>query len=481
MDPWLTAFGVLAVVAELTVRGLVAVRVVMRRRPVGEALAWLLLVLLVPLAGAVLYLVVGEIRLGSRRARRARDLETVRTGVIERIAEGREPDWDGRHRDAEELARLAACTLRVPALDGNRLELLSEAEPAFRRLIDDIEKARTSVDLEYYIWSPGGVIDEVAAAVARAARRGVRCRILVDAIGSRGFLGGPWPSRLREAGAEVVAALPAGLVRALAVRIDVRNHRKIAVIDGAVAHTGSLNLADPAVFKQDGGWGPWVDATVRLRGPAVEVLAAVFEVDWHLETGEPVPEGGGRQDAVGRSPVQVLPSGPGGAPHAIQQVVLTAIYAASDELVLSTPYFVPDDATLRALASAALGGVRVVLVVPARIDHPLVALACRSSFGELLEAGVEIHRFDGGLLHAKTIVVDRGLAFIGSLNMDMRSFWLNFEVTLAVYDREFAGELRALQESYLADATRIEAGAWRRRPATRRLVENAVRLASPVL
>lgn len=481
MDPWLTALGVLLVVAEVSVRALVAVRVVMRRRPVGEALAWLLLVLLVPVVGALLYLVVGEIRLGSRRARRARELEPVRTGVIERIAGDRDPNWDGRHRDAAELARLAAATLRAPALEGNRLELLSEAVPAFRRLIDDIDGARASVDLEYYIWYPGGVVDEVATAVERAARRGVRCRVLVDSIGSSSFLRGSWPARLREAGVKVVAALPAGLLRALAVRIDVRNHRKIAVVDGQVAHTGSLNLADPAVFKQDAGWGRWVDATVRLRGPAVEVLGAVFEADWHLETGEPPRDGGPCQDAVGRSPVQVLPSGPGGAPHAIQQVVLTAIYAASDELVLSTPYFVPDDATLRALASAALGGVRVVLVVPARIDHPLVALACRSSFGELLEAGVEVHRFDGGLLHAKTIVVDRGIAFIGSLNMDMRSFWLNFEVTLAVYDRDFAGELRGLQDSYLAQSRQIDPERWRRRPAWRRLVENAVRLASPVL
>ena len=260
----------------------------------------------------------------------------------------------------------------------------------------------------------------------------------------------------------------------------------IAVIDHRIAFTGSHNLADPRCFKQGAGVGQWVDATVRLEGPAVEVLAAVFEVDWHQETEEPLTAVAPRDEdlrrpAVGPSVVQVLPSGPGDAPFAIQQVVLSAIYAASSELVLSSPYFVPDEPTLRALASAAYGGVRTVLIVPARNDHTMVELACQASYDDLLAAGVEIWEYEAGLLHSKAIVIDRSIAFVGSLNMDMRSFWLNFEVTLLVNDDRFAAELRELLGRYLDQSRRVDHQGWSARPYRRRLLESVVRLAGPVL
>lgn len=486
MLSWPVLLSGTLVLADLAIRLLVALRIVMRRRPLGDSLAWITVVMLLPFVGAAIYLVVEESRLGFRRARTAVAMDPVLVDWIRDLAAGRSADWSGRHRDAEELANLAQATLHAPALDGNSLELLHEAEDTLRSLIQEIESATEQVDLEYYIWFPGGTVDELAEALTRASARGVRCRVLVDAVGSGGFLRGPWPQRLRAAGVELVACLPVGLLRSFAVRLDLRNHRKIAVIDRKTAYTGSLNLADPRFFKKGAGVGQWVDATVRVQGPSVEVLSAVFEVDWHLETGEPIArQAPGSQlsepSSAGPSTAQVLPSGPGGSPHAIQQVVLTAIYAAHEELVISSPYFVPDEPTLRALASAAYGGVRVRLIVPAKIDHPLVALACRSSYIDLLEAGVEIWEYEAGLLHSKTIVVDRGIGFIGSLNMDMRSFWLNFEVTLAVYEHGFAGELRSLQESYVQESRRVELEGWRERPFLRRLLENTVRLAGPVL
>ena len=483
---WAATLTVVLITAEAAFRIAVAMRIVMRRRPIGESLAWLLVDLLLPVIGAVAYLVIGEHRLGARRARAANALHPILTEWSDQLAAGREPSWSGRHRDARELARLAQATLRPPALDGNSVRLFAAAEQALRSLKADIDSASTSVDLEYYLWWPGGLADEIAEAVIRAASRGVRCRVLVDDLGSKSFLRSHWPDRLRSAGVDVVRALPVGILRSLAVRIDLRNHRKIAVIDQVVGHTGSLNIADPVLFRQEEGFGQWVDAAVRVEGPAVEVLEAVFELDWHLEAGGDLPQFAPQPErhdtrVPGNSAVQALPSGPGSAPHAIQQVVLTAIYAATTELVLSTPYFVPDDATLRALAAAAYGGVRVVIIVPARTDHPLVSLACRAAYADLLDAGVEIWEYQPGLLHSKTIVVDTSMAFIGSLNMDMRSFWLNFELTLVVYERVFADQLRTLQERYLADSRRVQADEWRDRPFRRRLLENSVRLAGPML
>lgn len=478
--------AVVAFAADFGLRLMVAFRIVMRRRPLGVTLSWLVVVLIVPFLGALVYLVIGESRLGAKRARLAAAYQPVLERWVDAVARDREPEWEGRHRDARELALLARATLHAPPLGGNRLELFEDADAMFSALIRDIGGADRSVDLEYYIWWPGEAVDDLSHALVQATDRGVRCRVLVDAIGSERFLRGSWAQRLRAAGVEVVASLPVGLVRSLFVRIDLRNHRKIAVIDHRVAYTGSHNLADPRCFKQGAGVGQWVDATVRLEGPAVEVLAAVFEVDWHQETEEPLGpfmprDEDLRQPSVGPSVVQVLPSGPGDAPFAIQQVVLSAIYAASSELVLSSPYFVPDEPTLRALASAAYGGVRTVLIVPARNDHGMVELACHASYDDLLAAGVEIWEYEAGLLHSKAIVVDRSIAFVGSLNMDMRSFWLNFEVTLLVNDDSFAADLRALLECYLGSSTRVDPREWAARPFRRRFLESVTRLAGPVL
>lgn len=480
--PWFASLVLVAVQIALEV--VIVIRVVMRRLPVGSALAWIVVTLFVPLIGPLAYLVVGENRLGARRARAARELEPTVASWVGRIAGGDGLDWSGAHPDARELARFATNTLGMPPVAGTALELVSDTHEALRRLIADIDAARTTVDLEYYIWWPGGLADDVAEAVMRASGRGVRCRVLVDAVGSAAFLRSDWPRRMRTSGVEVAACMPVGVLRALFVRLDLRNHRKIAVVDGEVAHTGSRNLADHTLFRQETPVGAWVDASVVVRGPAVHALAAVFELDWALETGDGVhepPEVDVAEGVDGGMPVQVLPSGPGDAPDAIQQVVLTAIYGARSELVVSTPYFVPDEATLRALGAAAYGGIRVVLIVPARNDHPLVALACRAAYQDLLEAGVEIWEFQRGLLHSKTVVVDRTLALVGSLNMDMRSFWLNFEITLAVYGPSFSRDLRELQEGYLADSHRIDPEAWRRQPRVVRFMQNTARLASPLL
>jgi len=486
MPPLEPILAVVVFVADLGLRLAVAVRIVMRRRPLGVTLSWLVVVLIVPFLGALVYLVIGESRLGAKRARLAAAYQPALERWVDAVARDREPVWKGRHRDARELASLARATLHAPPVDGNRLGLFEDAESMFTSLIRDIDGAERSIDLEYYIWWPGGAVDDIARSLLRAAARGVRCRVLVDAIGGKDLLRGPWVERLRAGKVEVIASLPVGLVRSMFVRIDLRNHRKIAVIDHRIAYTGSHNLADPRHFKQSAGVGRWVDATVRLEGPAVELLAAVFEVDWHQETEAPlatlVPRDQDlRTPPMGPSVVQVLPSGPGDAPFAIQQVVLSAIYAASTELVLSSPYFVPDEPTLRALASAAYGGVRTVVIVPARNDHAMVELASQSAFDDLLAAGVEIWEYGAGLLHSKAIVIDRSIAFVGSLNMDMRSFWLNFEVTLLVNDDDFAADLRELLERYLSESRRVDGETWAARPFRRRLLESVVRLAGPVL
>jgi cardiolipin synthase len=256
------------------------------------------------------------------------------------------------------------------------------------------------------------------------------------------------------------------------------------VIDGRVAYTGSQNLVDPRFFKQTAGVGVWVDAIARITGPAAVALDGVFALDWSMETGHacelPSVAAYGAPARTG-APVQVVPSGPALRPEAIHQLLLSAIYAARKELVMTTPYFVPDESILTALITAAQRGVEVTLIVPARNDSLLVRFASVASFDDLLSAGVRIALFEGGLLHTKSLTVDGAMSVFGSVNLDMRSLWLNFEISVFVYDADFTARLKALQDSYLRKSSFMELKAWRQRSGARRLVENAFRLLSPLL
>jgi cardiolipin synthase len=468
---------------DLFLRVGLSVRVIKRRLPVGVALAWLAIILILPFVGAVLYLLVGEYRLGRRRSR---ELERMCQERSSQVNPNRQTDWSGLGTGATMVARVAEWAVGCCPLPGNQLKLLENAEAAFPVLIEDINQARQSCDLEFYIWSVGGVMDEVGAALIRAAARGVACRVLVDAIGSAGFLRSNQVKELRQANVQVQAALPAGVFRLLFVRSDLRLHRKIAVFDDAIAYTGSLNLADPRFFKKEAGVGQWVDALARIQGPAVGALALTFAQDWAIETGKAVDwEAQAKKDYPpcpgGTATVQVLPTGPDARVDAIEQVVLTILYAATAELILTTPYFVPNESMLTALKSATARGVKVTLIVPARVDSRLVHYASRAHQEDLLAAGVQIALFEEGLLHTKSITVDGQFSLFGSLNLDPRSLRLDFEISVAVYDAEFTRSLRQLQLSYVERSTILQLATCRSRSGLERFAEDAARLVGPLL
>jgi len=458
----------------------VTLRVVSRRLYPGPALAWLVLVASVPYGGAALYVLFGERPLGRTRTERIRRLyppDRPWLGLLasDVTAVALSPRQQG-------LARLATRTLAAPALGGARLTLLDGAPAILEALARDIAGARTSCHLEFYIWNAGGLADRVAEALEQAARRGVDCRLLLDAVGSGPFLQGPWPERLRGAGVQVMTALPVGVLRAAFVRMDLRLHRKIVVIDGRVAYTGSLNLVDPRFFKQDAGVGEWVDAMARVEGPPVQAMDSVFQRDWVAEGGEPPPGGEPAEPGpVGSAVLHVAPSGPDFAQDNLRRLLLAALYDARQEVVITTPYFVPDEAVVLALESAAQRGVAVTLIVPARVDSRMVRHASRSYFDDLMAAGVRICQFQGGLLHTKSITVDGEVTLFGTSNLDIRSMRLNFEVTLIAYDAPFTAAVKALQARYEEDAETLDLAAWRSRGRGRQLLENAARLASPLL
>ncbi len=272
----------------------------------------------------------------------------------------------------------------------------------------------------------------------------------------------------------------------LFVRFDLRLHRKVVVIDGRIAYTGSMNLVDPRFFKQNSGVGQWVDAMTRIEGPPVEALAITFLGDWYVESGQSLDklkaDGGVQKLApVGETIVQVVPSGPAFSQNAIERALVTAVFSAREEIILTTPYFVPDEPLQMALVSAAMRGVRVTLITPKRVDSRLVRYATGAFYSELIEAGVRIMLFDGGLLHTKSVTVDGEWSLFGSLNLDPRSLHLNFELTLGIYDEGFTQELRALQMKYLETSEMLTAEQLAGRSTIRLASENLARLVAPLL
>ncbi|MAC18604.1 MAG: cardiolipin synthase [Phycisphaerae bacterium] len=476
--------GELLLLGDFLVRMSLAIWVLAQKRRSPESrIGWILLLLGLPFIGTVIFLLVGETRLGRRRIDRHRRIrEALDRPDIHADGDTEARAHDELDRSSSHLARLAEQISGGAPVRGNTIELFGDTAEVIRRMEIDIDGAKRHCHLLFYIWLDDKAGTCIGEALIRAVGRGVTCRVLVDAVGSKLFLRSHLCERMREAGVQVKVALPANPIRAIFARLDLRNHRKIAVIDHELAWTGSQNLAE-ADFALKPRFAPWVDCVVRLVGPVAKELHLLFVEGWFLDAGEslvdellePVPT---RENGV---IAQVVASGPNFRNHAATQLIQSCIHEADEELVLTTPYFVPDGATIVNLATAARRGIKVTVVVPRRNDSRLVALASRSNYAPLLEAGVRMLEFEGGLLHAKTITVDRRVALVTSCNLDRRSFDLNFEAGVLIFDCDFASNLRFLQQSYCDRSVVVDPRKWGARPSRTRLLENAAGLLSPLL
>lgn len=458
----------------------VTIRVVMFRRPVSGTLAWLLVIYIVPLFGAVLYLLLGELNLGRKRAARAQAMvEPYLDNLNSRFDVDSIP-MPGGHL-AQAVHQLLASRMGLGTLGYSRMQVLKSPEAIFNQLVEDIRQSRNTIRVETYIWHPGGRVDDVANELIAASRRGVKVSVLIDHAGSRPFFRSKWRKAMVDAGIEVVHALPVKLLRALVQRIDLRMHRKLLIIDDRIAFTGSMNMADPLVFKRKSKSGPWIDVMLRLDGQAASGLAKVFAWDWEVETGQRcLPQYYPAPDHCNQW-LSIIPSGPGVGEDLIGQAVLSSIYRANHRIVISTPYFVPSEAIFDALCQAARRGVAVTLLLPKHNDSLMVGWASRSYFELMLEAGVIIQQFEGGLLHTKAMLMDDELALVGSLNLDIRSLQLNFELTVALFGHDSCTGIKALLDSYMDSCTPVDLAQWKQRSRPARMLERLMFFMSPLL
>ncbi|MGO4706892.1 cardiolipin synthase [Microvirga sp. 2MCAF38] len=467
-------WALLYLASEWIIRLVMVIVVPVRRSP-DAAKGWLLLAFFLPWPALVLYILIGRPSYPSWRIERVLQLPGLLRGALARTAPFSLPVAGSSV--VVETRELVEKLGRFPALSGNQVELLPDYDKSINALIADIDRAEKHVHLLYFIFSDDRIGQKVMEALARAVTRGVTCRVLIDAVGSR-----PWGrnviAQLTASGVSAHVVLPIKL-RWHPARVDLRNHRKIAVIDGRVGYTGSQNIVasdfKPGIVNRE--------LVARTQGPVTTQLQAVFAADWFLETQETLLIEDITPEQVSAGPVQaqVLPSGPDYPGSEIESLIVTLIYGAYKRVVMTTPYFIPDASLLKALETAALRGVDVHIVVSRVADHRLVNLAQRSYYDELLDAGVKIHLFGEGLLHAKSFTFDGGIGIVGSSNVDIRSFILNSEVSLIVYDQETTARLYAEQESCFASSELLDLSVWRVRPAVVKLCENLARLISPLL
>lgn len=464
--------------AEWTVRIVMLVVLVVnphKRRP-SSTMAWLLVIFFQPWIGLVLYILIGKTRLPSDRWQQ----HTFVNEQIKELGEAFKQTpglvQENLSDELRDVVKLAEQLGNMPILGGNVAELICDSDVAIARLIDDIDQASGHVHLLFYIFADDQTGRKVFEALRRAVGRGVACRVLMDAVASRPTLKG-LAHQMRSAGIEVHAVLPVRFIRG---RADIRNHRKIVVIDGHTGYTGSQNIVDASYGHKDMAWH---DMMIRLRGPVVLQLQAVFVSDWFFESKEKLngddcfPE----PVIVGDTAVQTLPSGPSFPNENYQYMVVNALYGAKSRVTITTPYFVPDEAFLQAIQTAVLRGVKVEIVVPSRSDQILVGAASRSYYDSLLEAGVDLYLYQAGLLHSKTMSIDGSLALIGSSNFDIRSFAINFEINLLFYDTDVTSRLRAQQHQYIADSIILTSKTWQNRPALQKTAQNIAKLLSPLL
>ena len=478
------AITIVALVIDFSIR-VVAVIVIPRNRRPQTATAWLLAIFFIPYFGFLLFLVLGSRKLPKRR--REKQLEINRyiietTEGIDRVS--RDHPWPSWLEPIVELNRRLGA---MPLVGGNTAKIYDNYNESLQAMTDAVGEAKKYVHAEFYILAHDPTSAPFFDALEAAAKRGVTVRVLLDHVASLrspGYI--KTIRKLKSIGVEWNLMLPLQPFKGKFQRPDLRNHRKLLIIDGTVAYTGSQNMIDRSYNKRGNlkRGLQWKDLMVRFEGPIVAGINALFVTDWYSETDElllretdPVP----LTSTVDPLDAQVVPSGPGFEGENNLRLFNSLLYAAQERIIITSPYFVPDETMLYAITTAAQSGLDVQLFVSEIGDQPVVYHAQRSYYEQLLKAGVKIWLYKSPtVLHAKHFTVDDQVAVIGSSNMDMRSFSLNLEISVMVRGRSFVDALRAVEQTYRDDSRELTLDEWMSRPLPGKVLDNVARLTAAV-
>ncbi|WP_289356678.1 cardiolipin synthase [Paenibacillus sp. S-12] len=462
-----------------------AVVIFLERRNVGGTWAWLMLLLLLPFIGFIFYILFGQ-NLARRKVYRIkpRTERLVRNEIASQvrcIEEGTFAYANEVVQHYEPLIYMNLVSSYSPLTQNNEVTVIADGRDMMDRLVERIQSASNHVHLLYYKLAGDATGRRIIDALTECAANGVEVRLLYDDIGSPA-LKDEALADLHAAGAQIYRFFPSRIPY-VNLRVNYRNHRKIAVIDGQVGFVGGFNIGDEYV-SLDPKIGHWRDTHLELQGGAVHRLQGQFLLDWSTASGQyihfceqyfPTPM------HTGNTPVQIVSSGPDSDKQQIRNALLKLIFEAKERIYVQTPYLVPDDSVLIALKVAVQSGVDVRIMIPKKGDSRFVQWASNSYVGELLRAGAKCYWYEKGFLHAKTMVVDGLAATVGTANLDHRSFSLNFEINAFLYDRATAEQLDKLYEQDMKESVKLHWNTYRKRPIRYRFVESLARLVSPIL
>lgn len=477
---------IIAALVDLTIK-IAALIVIPRRRKPTAAMAWLLAIFLIPYVGILLYLLIGSYRLPQRRRReQARIDDEIRASVRAAGLETMDTAWP---RWFQRVVQQNETLTGLPASYGNEATLIGDYQASIDAMAAEIDRATRFVHVEFFIVAWDDTTRGFFSAMERAVARGVTVRLLADHLPSAKIPGSKQTfAELDRIGVQWSWMLPVQPLKGKYQRPDLRNHRKIVVVDGLVAFMGSQNLIArtydlPGNIKRG---LQWQELMARLTGPVVAAVNAVFLSDWFIETGERVDDRVPASEITpSRSPdallCQVVPSGPGYDTENNLRMFLSLIYGATERVIITSPYFVPDEAMVYAITTACQRGLDVQLFVSEKADQWLVGHAQRSYYSDLLEAGVRIFMYPAPyILHAKHLSIDDDIAFIGSSNMDIRSFSLNAESSLLVRGASFVAAMREVEQGYRDAGRELTLEQWRTEPLRATFFDGLARLTSAV-
>ena len=469
-------YNILMVLYILTVLTIIGVVLSENRNPV-KSMAWVLVLLLLPVVGLVIYLFFGRSLKGHNLIHPSHLNELNRTYDLPKPAGHEEALSD----DSRQLISLADELTEPHLFVGNEIDVFTTGHDKFEALKRDINAATDYIHLQYFIIENDNTGSELISLLMDKARQGVKVRVLYDYVGSF-YVKSKVLKRMRDAGIEVHPFFKLTLMQ-FAFRLNWRNHRKIVVIDGKVGYMGGMNIADRYVIG-DKKWLPWRDTHLRITGEAVAALQKSFAIDWDFTTRNLITSPTTRYSESPDHPdylLQMVGSGPTNRWNNISFVFLKAITLAKKCVYIQTPYFLPSDPLLKALQSAALAGVDVQLMIPRKTDSTMLRLATGSYLKECLLSGIKIFLYEPTVMHAKVVIIDDEFVTTGSTNFDFRSFEHNFEFNTLVYSKEFNQKMKDIFQTDTEQCTRLALNKWKQRSLWLKALESVVRLMSPIL
>ncbi|MEK3887963.1 cardiolipin synthase [Bacillus sp. FSL K6-3431] len=457
----------------------------LERRDVGATWAWLLVLFFIPIAGFILYLIFGQNlsrkKIFSWKDKNKIGIMEITKYQIELLRKGEFPFHGNKTAKYKDLVYMLLVNDSAVLTQDNKVDIFIDGNDKFRSLIHDIKNAKDHIHFVYYIWRNDRLGNEVLEALIQKARDGVQVKVLHDAMGSR-RLPRKFFRPLIDAGGNVSAFFPAILPH-LNLQVNYRNHRKLVILDGKAGYIGGFNIGDE-YLGLDKRFGNWRDTHLKISGKAVYALQTRFILDWNQASVTPIryddrlfPE----IQPKGKTDVQIVSSGPDSEWEQIKYGMIKMISSAKNYIYIQTPYFIPDASVLDAIKIAALSGVDVRVMIPNKPDHPFVYWATYSNVGAILQTGAKVYTYENGFVHAKAIVADGKIATVGTANMDVRSFRLNFEVNAFLYDEELVGELVDIFNKDMEQSKELTLEEYQKRPLYIRFKESVSRLLSPVL